>query len=134
MAFGGLATAGGAVLLLRRRATGAGDEGSTVRHAATVVVPPEEVRVAWAGDGRLPGLPARVSLSEGEPEGAGGAPARREVPGVEGLRLGVLLSPAPDGRGTEIRVSPRGPPPAPCRGGCVRTCGASSPSSRPASG
>ena len=108
-ALGGLAAAGGAVLLLRRRATGAGDEGSTVRHAATVVLPPEEVRAAWAEDGRLPGLPARLAPDDGKPKGAGGAPARQDVPSVEGLRLGVLLSPAPDGRGTEIRVVAEGP-------------------------
>lgn len=110
MAFGGLAAAGGAVLfLLRRRTTGDGDGGSTVRHTATVVLPPEEVRAAWAEDGRLPGLPARVAPTEGEPEGAGGAPAPEEVPSVEGLRLEVLLSPAPDGRGTEIRIVAEGP-------------------------
>ena len=110
LTLGGLAAVGGAaVFLLRRRADGDGDGSSPVRHVATVVVPPEEVRAAWAGDGRLPGLPARVAPSEGEPEGAGGAPVRREVPGVEGLRLGVLLSPAPDGRGTEIRAVAEGP-------------------------
>ena len=108
MAAAGLAAAGGAVaFLLRRRADG--DEGSPVGHVATVVLPPEEVRAAWAQDGRLPGLPARVAPAEGEHEGAADAPARWEVPGVEGLWLGVLLSPAPDGRGTEIRVVAEGP-------------------------
>lgn len=111
MAVSALAAAGGAaVLLLRRRVTGSGSNGgSPVRHAATVVVPLEEVRAAWTGDGRLPGLPARVAPAEGEHEGAAGAPARREVPGVEGLRLGVLLSLAPDSHGTEIRVVAEGP-------------------------
>ena len=106
LALGVLAAAGGAAFLLRRRTTGGG--GSIIRHTATVVLPPEEVRAAWAVDGRLPGLPARVAPDDGRPEGVGGVPARREVPGVEGLRLGVLLSPAPDDRGTEIRVVAEG--------------------------
>jgi hypothetical protein len=102
LAIGGLLTfAGGGALLLRRRKVvhGAGQ----VRHVATVVTPLDEVRAMWVEAGRLPGLPARVAPAEGAT-----APAQ-QVPGVEGLRLRVVLSPAPAGRGTEIRVVAEGP-------------------------
>lgn len=107
LAYVGVAAAGGGAVILNRRLRGQvvdADGAPSVRHAVTVLMEPDEVRAAWSRPDHLPGLVGSVSPEEG-----GDAPAR-QVPGMEGLRLRVTLSPAPDERGTEIRVLAEGPP------------------------